>query len=495
MPIKRSAEEGGRPPLARGSACHRCFSRKVRCSGQPDPSTGLHACTSCLRTARFKGHELTVARCAFGGDGLCSEEGGVTMTGEVYPNAGPGPSASLYWSRISRSASSARSHASTSSAATDFSFDSPGLGSTISPVSSSASLKSLADAAASAPSHIPSPGDFQLPPPVQYHLPPMFPHYAYPAHAMPPSHAIPPPLSIPTYHPPPPVPSASTSLPNTPAPPSPDLTTPTAGKPYPSLGPSAILTRRARAAPMSIALPPTAAQSMGISPVVPQAPTPAFPLSNSAPLAPPANWGAPPPLAPFSAAPPPSLAFPAPPAPQMVGDPLTGALQSVLTPGTLAKLPTASYDFSLAPDGTFPPYVSGAPATPSLGTGTGLNSYPGFSMAGEAGASHAPAAFPTASSATAPHAPPTPMRSLSISDMYPPTYTPGGGISVSCAPSTYAANGNAPDFDPSQWSGSFHLQSPGLTFSSSTPSWYGMGASGQQSAGLSGGSGQYFTRT
>lgn len=79
MPIKRSPEETSRPPLSRGrsvvpvlclsrrhsaltaavhldSACHRCFSRKVRCSGQPAPGSGVFACTSCLRTGAFRLH-------------------------------------------------------------------------------------------------------------------------------------------------------------------------------------------------------------------------------------------------------------------------------------------------------------------------------------------------------------------------------------------------------------------------------------------------------
>ncbi|BGP14204.1 hypothetical protein JCM10213_001409 [Rhodosporidiobolus nylandii] len=523
MPIKRSAEEGGRPPLARGSACHRCFARKVRCSGQPDPASGMHACTSCLRTARFKGHDLSVARCAFHGDGLCSEEGGPTMTGEVYPNAGPGPTPRRKMgsrSTTQSSTSSSRSQASQSSMQTDFSFDSPALGSTISPDSSTASLKSLADAAMSTTA--PSPENFQLPPPVTFQLPPMMPHYAPPMQPMQPY--IPPPLSIPAY----PQASTSNSLPNTPAPPSPDLVTPVAGKPQSSLGPSSILTRRAKAAPMSIAMPPNPAQAMGLSPVVSRAPSPALPaISNSAPLVPPSNWGAAPPA--FGATqPPPSLAYPAaqhvPPAQppqhlhyqqqqqhhhqQGAADPLAGALQSVLTPGTLAKLPTSSYDFSLAPDGTFPPYVSGAPATPS--SSLGMNGYPGLTPAGQTSA--------TASTAGAPQAAiPTPLRSLSLSELYPPAMTPGGGISTGYSGAsaggghgsasganeprpTYAAGGNGPDFDPAQWTGSFHLASPGLTFSSSTPYWYGGGGGqgqsggtgGAQSAGLGGG--QYFAR-
>ncbi|GAA5866134.1 hypothetical protein JCM1840_005085 [Sporobolomyces johnsonii] len=90
MPIKRSAEEGACPPLARGSACSRCFKRKVRCSGQPDPASGTWGCSSCLRTARFKRHDLSQVKCAFHGEGLCSEEGGPTLSGEILSSTGPG---------------------------------------------------------------------------------------------------------------------------------------------------------------------------------------------------------------------------------------------------------------------------------------------------------------------------------------------------------------------------------------------------------------------
>ncbi|GAA6023027.1 hypothetical protein JCM10207_002046 [Rhodosporidiobolus poonsookiae] len=461
MPIKRSAEEGGRPPLARGSACHRCFARKVRCSGQPDPSTGVHACTSCMRTARFKGHDLALARCAFNGDGICSEEGGPNLAGEVYANAGPGPTPRRKMGSRSHTASStgsARSHQSTaSSAVTDFSFDSPALGSTISPVSSSASLKSLADAA-SLSSTQPSPENYHLPPPVTYALPPAMPGYGYPAQ---------PPVSL-HHHAYPPI--TTTSLPSTPAPGSPSLATPTQGTCA-----SSILARRAKAAPMSIAMPPPPAQAMGLSPVVSRAPSPAPPqhaASNSAPLAPPSNWGAPPPHPSHNLVPPPQVTAPSAHQPAFTAappqtDPLAGAFQSVLTPGTLAKLPTSSYDFSLAPDGAFPPYASGAPPTPSMGHGIGgYSGGPATSTAQAFSNSQTPAL-------------PTPLRSLSISELYPPSFTPSAmyGHGTSGIGSTYAASGNGPDFDPAAWSGSFHLPSPGLTFSSTpfrldtTPGW------------------------
>ncbi|GAA5913274.1 uncharacterized protein JCM6883_005304 [Sporobolomyces salmoneus] len=92
MPVKRSADEVARPPLSRGSACHRCFTRKVRCSGTPTED-GIHACSSCLRTARFKNHDLSQVRCSFNNEGLCSEEGGAQLNGEPIPSAS-GPSTS-----------------------------------------------------------------------------------------------------------------------------------------------------------------------------------------------------------------------------------------------------------------------------------------------------------------------------------------------------------------------------------------------------------------
>ncbi|GAA5828957.1 hypothetical protein JCM3766R1_003881 [Sporobolomyces carnicolor] len=118
MPIKRTAEELERPPLPRGSACHRCFTRKVRCSGQPE--TG-HACSSCLRTARHRGHDPSQVRCSFEREGLCSEEGGPTLSGEILPGSTPtGPTRRqrpTVRSNHSSSTNSARSVLSTSSSA------------------------------------------------------------------------------------------------------------------------------------------------------------------------------------------------------------------------------------------------------------------------------------------------------------------------------------------------------------------------------------------
>ncbi|GAA5998627.1 uncharacterized protein JCM10292_007111 [Rhodotorula paludigena] len=422
MPIKRSPEETSRPPLSRGSACHRCFSRKVRCSGQPAPGSGVFACTSCLRTARFKGHELSQAR---------------------SPRR---KTASR--STTTSSISSVRSATSATSQATDYSFDSsaPSL---ISPVSSTASLKSLGEGVRSTGS---SPENMQLPPTVPYQY-----AAAVPQYGMPPGFA-------PTYGAAPLYPSTSSvSLPTTPL----QYSSAFPGAPAQGadpLGPKSLLSRRAKAAPMSISLPPQPA--MALSPAVSRAPSPAA-ASTSAPLAHPVSWGAPAqqstlagyagPLpahnstamrAPLQAQQP--LHHPPPPQ-----DDLTGALQAVLTPSTLSKLPgTSSYDFSLAPD-AFPPYLSGAPATPSFGVAPGSGASTCVGMGAVTGQSALP---------------PTPLRSLSVSELYPPSVYGGGGV-----PTPHGLDAA----NAAVWSGSFHLPSPGLTFSSSTPHWLSQSGASQ----------------
>ncbi|GAA6059313.1 hypothetical protein JCM10212_005893 [Sporobolomyces blumeae] len=161
MPIKRTAEELERPPLPRGSACHRCFVRKVRCSGQPDPSTGLHGCTSCVRTARHRGHDVKQVRCAFEREGLCSEEGGPTMSGEVLPgSASTGPTRRQRpsaRSTPSSSTNSSRSGVSTSSGSRADSFSTDA-----SSVLPSASTRSPRVGSSTFPNDVPpSPKTFQ----------------------------------------------------------------------------------------------------------------------------------------------------------------------------------------------------------------------------------------------------------------------------------------------------------------------------------------------
>ncbi|GAA5921261.1 hypothetical protein JCM3775_002964 [Rhodotorula graminis] len=474
MPIKRSPEEGSRPPLSRGSACHRCFARKVRCSGQPAPESGLNACTSCLRTARFKGHDLAHARCAFQGEGLCSEEGGPSMTGEIYSNVGPAPRRKLTSrSSTNTSVSSTRSAASAVSNATDYSFDSVGASSLISPVSSTGSLKSLGDGIASASS---SPETLQLAPPSTYQLPPALPPYALPGgqqqHHQPPYYA--------------PQPSTS-SLPPTSFPPHAPFPGTFRTASDPSCAKS-LLSRRTKASPMSIALPPQ--PSMIPSPTVSRANSPVNPAS--APLAMPQTWGPPThqqqhhqPQLQQQQQPqqqhrhqhhqpqPLPLQHHQPQHPHQHAqqhayssqyaqqDDLAGAMQSVLTPSTLSKLPGAqsSYDFPLSSEA----YASygGAP-TPALGYG---------------GAMHLGAYATHGMSSSA--LPPTPLRSLSVSELYPPAsyaHAPPPPTQASTAGVEYDTHA------PVAWSTSFHLPSPGVTFTSSTPHWlaHGGGAAASQ---------------
>ncbi|GAA5880409.1 hypothetical protein JCM3774_006439 [Rhodotorula dairenensis] len=192
MPLRRTPEDSARPPLARGSACHRCFARKVRCSGQPDPATGMHACAACLRTARFKGHDLAHCRCAFGAEGLCSEEGGPNLLGEIYPNAGPAPRRRLTSrSSTSNSSRSLTSLASTSSSGTDVSRTSSSNTSLDSPLASPAMPISPVAPTQSGGPHVnggeklfalpratpalyqpaPAPLTFELPPPLPLYVP------------------------------------------------------------------------------------------------------------------------------------------------------------------------------------------------------------------------------------------------------------------------------------------------------------------------------------
>ncbi|GAA6052527.1 hypothetical protein JCM3770_003810 [Rhodotorula araucariae] len=449
MPIKRSPEEGSRPPLSRGSACHRCFARKVRCSGQPSPESGLHACTSCLRTARFKGHELAHARCAFHGEGLCSEEGGPSMTGEIYSNVGPAPRRKLTSrSSTTTSVSSTRSAASAMSNATDYSFETPGAPSLISPVSSTTSLKSMGD---HAPSVSASPETLVFPPPTTYQLPPALPQYTMSSNA----HAY---AFAPSHYPP----STTCSLPPTPLHPS---------SPFPGATrtasdttcPKSLLSRRTKAAPMSISLPPQSA--MVPSPTVSRVPSPVLHLastSNSAPLAMPQSWGAPPPPLQHQHQQherygQPTGLYLQQQAPQ---DDLSGAMQSVLTPSTLAKLPTAqvAYGFPTPAHSYQAAYGLGPAATPSHGY-TGAEQLMSYGSGG--GHSSVNVALP-----------PTPMRSLSVSELYPPSAYAQGHHNAGTEYDAGASVG---------WGTSFHLPSPGLTFTSSTPHWlaHGGGAAAQ----------------
>ncbi|POY76393.1 hypothetical protein BMF94_0591 [Rhodotorula taiwanensis] len=147
MPPLGIFEEASRQPLARGTACHRCFVRKVRCTGQPDPASGMYACKACVRTARFKGHEVAYCRCAFSsdGDGLCSEEGGPNVLGDIYPQSGPSARRKLSSRSSSLASSSSGSQSDGSLAAASTSSSVSYASGTFIPASASA-LSAMCDA-------------------------------------------------------------------------------------------------------------------------------------------------------------------------------------------------------------------------------------------------------------------------------------------------------------------------------------------------------------
>ena len=371
-------------------------------------------------------------------------------------------------SSTNTSVSSTRSAASAVSNATDYSFDSAvGAASLISPVSSTGSLKSMGDGVPSASS---SPETLQLAPPATYQLPPALPPYALPNMAH--HQQQQPPQPQPYYAP---QPSTST-LPATSFPPHAPFPGTFRTASDPSCAKS-LLSRRTKASPMSIALPPQ--PSMIPSPTVSRANSPVNPAS--APLAVPHNWGPPahqhqqpqqqqqqqhrhlhhqPQPLPLqhhqpqhSHQHPQQHAYATQYAQQ---DDLAGAMQSVLTPSTLSKLPGAqssSYDFPLASE-AYAAY-GGAP-TPALGYGGAMH-LGGYGA--QAGLSSAAL-------------PPTPLRSLSVSELYPPSsyaQAPPPPPQASTAGVEYDAHA------PVAWSTSFHLPSPGVTFTSSTPHWLAHG--------------------
>lgn len=336
--------------------------------------------------------------------------------------------------------------------ATDYSFESGRAPSLVSPVSSTGSLKSLGDRAASASS---SPETLQLAPPVAYHLAPPVPGYAAPGSAQ----------TYSTPHAHYAHPSTSSALPPSSLPasqqPSFPGTSRTASDPT---CPKSLLSRRQKAAPMSIALPPQPA--MIPSPTVSRGASPVNP--SSAPLNVPQTWGGPPPMHHHAQHPqhPQQLDYATQYAPQ---DDLAGAMQSVLTPSTLSKLPNApvsSYDFPAMTD-AYAPYGGGggggngggAP-TPALGYGGGMHGLSG---------PYEHAAHNVAGAAL----PPTPLRSLSVSELYPPS-----AYAQHAPPPHGMSSHGGVEYDasaPVAWSTSFHLPSPGVTFTSSTPHWLAHG--------------------
>ncbi|KWU41103.1 hypothetical protein RHOSPDRAFT_37368 [Rhodotorula sp. JG-1b] len=483
MPIRRAHEDGARPPLARGSACHRCFARKVRCSGQPDPSTGVHACAACLRTARFKGHDLAHCRCAFGSEGLCSEEGGPNLVGEIYPNAGPAPRRKLT-SRTSTSSSSRSltSLASASSSGTDVSlasssttsFDSP-LMSPITPVTPSTPMHSSSlegPACINEKSFaLPREARYQpAPAPLAFKLPPPLPMYA-PVPGLAP-HCTP---------------TSRTASPSAPWPHQPAAQTQNFDHPYhsttaaatlagrsrhaspkqheaPSPRPSllsndscskSLLARRAKMAPMSISLPPppgtTISPGGSRSSSRAASPVRVTPLDASA-----RSWtgGQPPHGNEFH----PGLV---PTSADSTNSFVQHAVGGLPLPQPELQHPMGTvYDAPARLDaptelGAFPLYMSGAPSPGLL-----------IPMGGFQSSLHLP---------LDPRQPvPANFGPQPISHHVPSSSSQTHSVYAHDADS-HAAAASSGAFDLTDWTGSFHLYSPGLTFSSSTPHCFAQG--------------------
>ncbi|GAA5884800.1 hypothetical protein JCM16303_007273 [Sporobolomyces ruberrimus] len=274
MPTKNSADDMARPPLSRGSACHRCFARKVRCSGQPDPKTGSHACSSCLRTARFKNHDISQVKCAFNGEGLCSEEGGSQLNGEAIPSVA-GPTRRKLASRTSTGSSnrSSSSRSSTASCRSDVS-------------SSTSSRGTMATSPASSLESVPTLGkiDTEFP-----HSRPLFQQYSSE-----PFHSPPPPglihfTNLQEMTLPPPLVNSSSSDSSSSSTASSNRGSRSASPITPVDPPTSLLARRSGSS-MQIALPSlsTCGQSRQSSF---SATSSAAPSLDSAPLQTPASWG------------------------------------------------------------------------------------------------------------------------------------------------------------------------------------------------------------
>ncbi|GAA5916320.1 hypothetical protein JCM5296_007028 [Sporobolomyces johnsonii] len=441
MPIKRLAEDAGRPPLSRGSACSRCYKRKVRCSGQPDPGSGFHSCDSCRRTARYKGHDVYQARCSFNREGLCSEEGGPTLSGEVYSNAGPAASrkTSSRASMLSSTNSRRSFPPGSSTSTTDYSLR---PSQTPSSVSSNPPRNDSAFCQSSEHLHAPS---------KTFKLPPLIPSQPSPVPSQPP----PLPFSAPSFYPhnnsyaPP---SANDSPHPPPDPPS-----------HTSASQQSLLGRRAHLQPLHIALPPRPNIVSSSSILSSAAAGPSLPAASiSAPLQAPNDWGRQHPSyylpsqeysqhypsSDFNGVPPLPADGPLPPTSLA----LDLASFSSLTPSTFTKVdmsPFPTYDYAAAP-------------VPSLGFGPSsdfphdLRSAASFPQS-----SHPPLHHPfTRAPSTLPHH--------------------GGGYYGGFPAAAAGSELAGPDAShPALLSNSFHLASPGLTFTSSTPPWLANHGQGQ----------------
>ncbi|KAM0754459.1 hypothetical protein T439DRAFT_321499 [Meredithblackwellia eburnea MCA 4105] len=231
----------GEPPLQKGLACARCKARKVRCSGGPGP------CSSCLRTARFRGHDISQVKCAYNGEGMCSED--ILKPGREHSLEGRRPSLRAHQHEKAPS-SRTNSDSSVFSLETTYSTYSSGVSTAPSSLylsSAASSTSSLVyDSPASSTYNLPLTPNYSTFQPAQYSLPVLPDHHQHVQHTLPTNYTNPP----------------------------------------SSGGGSLALRRSANSSlPMRIELPPTTY-------------TPATsPLSQSAPLATPNDWGsrAPPP--------------------------------------------------------------------------------------------------------------------------------------------------------------------------------------------------------
>jgi len=182
----------------------------------------------------------------------------------------------------------------------------------------------------------------------------------------------------------------------------------------------------------------------------------AAPSINSAPLQTPASWGAPPPSTSYN-----SYQYAPQPHVEPQGVPFTHlaldlAPYSALSPSTLSKFNAGSvpsFDFSLPP----PPaplqsYEAFAPAT--IGSALGMDQYNAYETMNCYNNNNFTTSVPLP-------------YSLPLDAQYPimPS-TPHRNIEP------FSLDSSAQVYDPSTFGGSFHLPSPGLTFSSSTPYWY-----------------------
>lgn len=487
MPIKRTAEELERPPLPRGSACHRCFSRKVRCSGQPDPGSGVFGCSSCLRTARHRGHDVSQVRCSFEKDGLCSEEGGPTLSGEILAGAGStGPARRQRpTARSSHSSSnnSARSVVSTSSSARTDSYSTD------------------ASSIAAAPPKVtrspqPNPGHFPVP------LPSPRTNFPFPPPVPPPPSRYPSdlaPLLMPTA-----VPLSSQALAAVP-----DATQDELELPTPTANNTktmqSLLQRRANAPARQLSLSNVSTPSSG-SPYPTSSPyIDDYRQQNSAPLMLPPSWpnqmggpGGDASLPPHQFADYPSQH----PLPQYYLDgPLPNtsfaldlAPFSALTPSTLAKMnltPTSSYDFSSVsqqPSGITQPAEFSPTGAAFTGGTPSLPLSQSVSQPGDPSFSSSLSGFASLSSSATPHhhqhQPSSHPQSQELQPSLPFAYPSNYSLPLGAPSQFYPHYQQAPERQSSVGMGggavggglptpgfasSFHLPSPGVTFSSSIP--------------------------